>query len=186
MKRSKDAKSSVVQIEDREPPSHLESLISDLTCKDVYRCRRARRELVVMGEQAVPSLVAALTHSKGWTRWEAAKALGQIDGDSATAALVGALEDSNFDIRWLAAEGLIRRGRTALRPLLEALMKNPESVYLREGVHHVLHDIEDTHIRQLSVPLLAGLEDVDSAVLVPRLARALLEAMKRDEAESSP
>ena len=63
-------------------------------------------------------------------------------------------------------------------------MKNPESVYLREGVHHVLHDNEDARVRQLSLPFLASLEDIGSALLVPPLARALLEGLERDGAES--
>jgi HEAT repeat protein len=180
MSRGKRAQGSAARKTGERPTTHMESLMSDLTCKDVFQCRRARRELVLMGEQAVPNLEDALAHRKGWIRWEAAKALGEIEGEAATAALVRALEDRNFDVRWLAAEGLIRRGKLALPPLLRALIKNAESAYLRDGAHHVLHDIQEQQVRKLAEPLLLKLEDVDSAVMVPPMARSLLASIQRE------
>ncbi len=165
------------------PTVYIQSLISDLKCNDVFLCRRARRELVLMGDEAIPYLVDALAHRKGWIRWEATKALGEIQGESATDALVSALKDSNFDIRWLAAEGLIQRGRGALPRLLRALIENSDSVHLREGAHHVLHDSVDARVRSLAQPLLRTLEGVDSAVMAPALARSLLETVERETHE---
>jgi len=182
MSRQKRAEHAPSLVSGDKPSDQIEALISDLKCKDVFQCRHARRELVLIGEQAVPYLTDTLAHRKGWIRWEAAKALGEIPGSSATAALVSALEDKNFDVRWLAAEGLIRRGRDAMPLLLRALIENSESAFLREGVHHVLHDNEDKTLRELSRPLLASLEDVDSSVTVPPLARSLLEAIHRERA----
>ena len=150
-------------------------LINDLTCKDVYKCRRARRALVEMGESAVPYLVDVLNKRKGWVRWEAAKALGQIPGAAATAALVAALGDKNFDVRWLAAEGLISRGREALVPLMQALIKKSDLAWFREGAHHVLFDLSQGNLGELVKPVLEALEKVDSAVEVPSKAEALLD-----------
>lgn len=178
MSKRKEAERAPSPVHGETPSDQIETLMSDLQCNDVFRCRQARRELVLIGERAVPYLTDALAHRKGWIRWEAAKALGEIPGASATAVLVSALEDKNFDVRWLAAEGLIRRGRDALPLLLRAVMQKPESTYLRDGVHHVLHDNEDKKVRTLSGPLLAALEDIDSPVMVPPLARDLLEAVR--------
>ncbi len=104
-------------------------LINDLTCKDVFKCRRARQALVDMGESVVPYLVDALDHRKGWVRWEAAKALGQIPGAAATAALVAALGDRSFDVRWLAAEGLIFRRRSSVNVLTRVLPRLDRDVF---------------------------------------------------------
>jgi HEAT repeat protein len=154
-------------------------LINDLTCKDVYKCRRARRALVEMGESAVPYLVDALNKRKGWVRWEAAKALGQIPGAAATAALVAALGDKNFDVRWLAAEGLIFRGREALVPLMQALIEKSDLAWFREGAHHVLFDLSQGNLGDLVKPVQEALENVDSSVEVPFKARALLDTISK-------
>lgn len=152
-------------------------LLNDLACNDVYRCRRARRELVEMGDFAVPYLVDVLNHRKGWVRWESAKALGQIPGPAATEALVAALGDNNFDVRWLAAEGLIDRGRKALKPLMKALIEGSDSVALREGAHHVLFDLSHGSLREVVLPVLQALEGVEPSVVVPLKARALLDVI---------
>ena len=154
-------------------------LINDLTCKDVYTCRRARKALVDMGESAVPYLVDVLSHQKGWSRWEAAKALGQIPGPAATEALVTALGDNNFDVRWLAAEGLIDRGHEALGLLMKALIEGSDSVVLREGAHHVLFDLSHGNLREVVLPVLQALEEVEPSVEVPLKARAMLDRISR-------
>jgi HEAT repeat protein len=154
-------------------------LINDLMCKDVYKCRRARRELVEMGESAVPYLVDVLNKRKGWARWEAAKALGQIPGPVATDALVAALGDKSFDVRWLAAEGLIPRGREALVPLMQALIEKSDLGWFREGAHHVLFDLSRENLGGLVKPVLEALENVDSSVEVPFKAKALLDTISK-------
>ena len=157
--------------------TNVTPLINDLTCKDVYKCRRARRALVEMGESAVPYLVDVLNNRKGWARWEAAKALGLIPGAVATAALVAALGDKNFDVRWLAAEGLILRGRESLGPLMQALIEKSDLAWFREGAHHVLFDLSQGGFSELVKPVLEALENVDSAVEVPFKAKALLDTI---------
>jgi HEAT repeat protein len=122
-------------------------------------------------------LVEALANRKQWVRWEAAKALGQIGDSAATQTLIKALEDKMFDVRWLAAEGLIRIGRDAVMPLLHALIKRPESTWLREGAHHVLHDMTEGELKKLLEPVLAALEDLDAAIEVPIAAHAALDAL---------
>jgi hypothetical protein len=44
-------------------------------------------------------------------------------------------------VRWVAAEGLIALGPVAETHLLRFLMKNFQSLYIREGAHHILHEI---------------------------------------------
>lgn len=132
---------------------------------------KARHSLVAIGKAAVPLLTKALKSENSLTKWEAAKALGEI-GDPATAAtLVEALEDEDFDVRWLAAEGLTKMNLNALKPLLQALEKCGDSFFLQEGAHHVFHDLAKGALRKFLTPVLAALEGLEPGEEVPWAAR---------------
>lgn len=155
--------------ETKEPS--IETLISTLsTQKDTLR-ESARHTLVAIGKPAVPSLIKALKNKKALIRWEAAKALEEIADPETAPKLVEALEDSDFDVRWLAAEGLIRMNIKGLKPLLEALEHRGDSVLLREGAHHVFHDLAKGELRKCLIPVLASLEALEPGEEVPWLAR---------------
>jgi HEAT repeat protein len=156
----------------------VSSLVEELTCNDVIKCQKARRSLVAVGHQAVPSLVKALKSKKEWVRWEAAKALGQIGDPAAIGALIDALQDEMFDVRWLAAEGLIGIGPRSLVPLLYKLTEQPDSLFLREGAHHVLSEINREDIKSITQPILRALEDIEAPVEVSLAAQAALKSLK--------
>lgn len=157
----------------------IQTLVADLTCDDILKCQKARRELVSQGSAAVDALVEALSSKKAWVRWEAAKALGQIGDKAAVKALVAALEDREFDVRWLAAEALIRIGPAALEPLLVALETHgAKSLTLRRAVHHVLHDMNHGKYDALIKPVMAAVDDVAPAVESPVVARKALEELR--------
>lgn len=153
----------------------METLINDLTCEDIITCQKARRSLVAIGHKAIPSLVKALGSKKNWVRWEAAKALSQIDDPQVIEPLIKALEDRQFDVRWLAAEGLINIGKRAVVPLLKALIANPKSIWLREGAHHILHDMYRSDWDTVLRPVMKSLEDVEPLVEVPFAAKKALD-----------
>lgn len=75
-------------------------------------------------------------------------------------------------------------GREGLAPLLEALEHNSTSVRLREGAHHVLHDLVsrkgmlEPSLRTAIRPILTALNDVEPAVTVPRAAQKALRVLK--------
>jgi len=170
-----------VKSDELDGTTSVDSLVADLGCNDVWKCRRARRALVAMGESAVQPLLDTLLHRKGWARWEAAKALSQIDGFVATEALVQCLDDRSFDVRWIAAEGLIPRGNEALLPLLRKLIDRSDSSWMREGAHHVLHDLTDKDAREMARPVIAALEDVEPSLEVQIAASALLRALEQKQ-----
>jgi hypothetical protein len=157
----------------------IKSLMADLASQDGLVRVRARKSLVGMGNRAVAPLVVALASKKQWVRWEAAKALGQIGDTAATQALIKALEDRMFDVRWLAAEGLISIGHQALVPLLKALLERPDSLWLQEGVHHVLHNLDGGYLNKIIDPVLRALEGFEPSVETPLAARKALEALAR-------
>jgi len=158
----------------------IKSLVADLGSKDGQVRVRARKSLVAIGGQAVKPLVKALSSKKEWVRWEAAKTLGQIGDPAAVQALAKALEDKMFDVRWLAAEGLIAIGRKALIPLLQALMEHPDSLWLREGVHHVLHDVDKEDINEILQPVLGALEGFEPSVEAPLATKIALKALEKE------
>ncbi len=169
----------------------VETLISNLSSDNDGARVRARYALVAMGSAALPSLIKALTSREYLTRWEAAKALGEIGDPEAAPALVRALEDEDFDVRWLAAEGLTQMGIKGLKPLLEALRDRGGSELLLEGAHHVFHDLTKGALRKTLTPVLAALEAIEpgrevpwaatheAGVEVPRAAHYALEMLEK-------
>jgi HEAT repeat protein len=158
-------------------PVTIGALIADLGVKDGMVRERARQSLVAIGGPAVAPLIEALADRNTQMRWEAAKALSQIADPASAPALVSILEDEVFDVRWLAAEGLIALGREALVPLLQTLIEHPDSLWLCEGAHHVLHELSAGGLKEVLRPLLAALEDVEPSVEVPLAAEKALDAL---------
>jgi HEAT repeat protein len=144
----------------------IKSLIDSLCSRDGAVRHKARETLTIIGKEAVRQLIPLLKDPEDDVRWEAAKALADIADARAASALAATLEDRNFGVRWLAAEGLIAIGRDALVPLLKALIKRSDSVWLREGAHHVLHDLSKKGLKGLLTPVLAALEGVDPEIEV--------------------
>ncbi len=171
----------------------MEDLISDLGSHDDVIRVKARRALVAFGKAALPTLIEALKSKHYLMRWEATKALGEIGDPGAAPALVEALEDKAFDVRWLAGEGLIKMNINGLKPLLQALEHQGDSALLREGAHHVFHDLAKGGLRKFLLPVLAALEALEPGkelpwaathemkVEVPWAARRALEILEKEE-----
>ncbi len=164
---------------DQDTSSHIKDLIGALSSYNDLSRVEARKTLVAMGSQAIPFLAEALKDSNSVRRWEAAKALGEIGDPKAAPMLVKALEDQSFEVRWLAAKGLIEMNVKSLKPLFEALIKNADSALLRQGAHHVLHDLAKGELRIYLAPALIALECMDCAVQVPPVASHALNDLAK-------
>jgi HEAT repeat protein len=163
--------------EGQEPttdPARLSTLVSTLRSSDYGERVDARQALEKIWHPAVGPLVELLADPSHQARWEAAKTLVAIADADASPALVEALLDEEFDVRWLAAEALIAIGHDGLEPLLRALEEHPESVWLRQGAHHVLHDLKDPALRELMAPTLDALESLEPEINVIFTAGDLL------------
>lgn len=157
----------------------IESLIKKLENKDGIIRVKAHKALVSKGKAAVFPLVEAMKNKNDWTRWEAAKALAEIGDSTSTQSLIDALEDHEFAIRWLAAEGLIHIGSSSVEPLLKALIHRSDSEWLREGAHHVLHDLRMHKFRSYIGPVISALEDIEPSLKVGIAARSALDAIRQ-------
>jgi HEAT repeat protein len=157
----------------------VKSLITALESKDGVVRVKARRQLVAYKARAVAPLIKTLSNENDWVRWEAAKALSQIANPASIQALLEALADKRFEVRWLAAEGLIRIGRKVVVPFLETLVEHSDSYWLREGIHHVLHDMNRGRLTKVLRPVLAALEGSEPSLEAPLAARGALYVLKQ-------
>jgi HEAT repeat protein len=159
----------------------ITALISKISCGDAEECREdARTQLLAIGSPAVPELLEALRAEKGAARVEIAKLLGQLAEPSTAGALVELLSDDDFDVRWEAIEGLSAIGYDGLEPLVSAIIRNPGSIKLRNGAHHVLHHIASEGYYTLLKPLMMALEGAIPNVEVPAAARKIQNELVRD------
>ncbi len=157
----------------------IQSLVTDLASEEGMVRTKARKQLVAYKSRSVAPLIKALRNKSDYVRWEAAKALGQIGSPASIQELLRALEDKMFDVRWLAAEGLIRVGEKAVVPMLKKLVKHSDSYWLREGIHHVMHDMNKAKFREVLKPVLVALESNEPSLTVPLAARAALNTLTK-------
>lgn len=167
-----------VEMEEKIEPK-IKDLIGLLSSSDDLARTGACKSLITIGSPAVPFLVKALEDPDYLVRWEAAKALSAIGDSTSAEALAQALEDEEFEVRWRAAEGLIKMGASGLRPLLHALIKDGDSVSLREVAHHILHNVEGTELRNCLRPVLIALEGRWPSVEVPAAALRAAESLEK-------
>ena len=176
--RNSATKGSAVSMGKAAKPS-VKSLIADLANEDGIIRVKARRQLVAYKARSVAPLIKTLSNENHWVRWEAAKALSQIANPASIQALLEALSDTEFDVRWLAAEGLVRIGRKTVVPLLKTLVEHVDLYSVREGIHHVLHDMNRGNPDKTLRPVLIALESTDSWSEAPLAARGALDILKK-------
>jgi HEAT repeat protein len=157
----------------------IDALVAALAAEDGAQREKAREDLVSIGKPAVAALAAALKNSHERVRWEAAKALTEIEDPVAVSTLIDALEDASFGVRWLAAEGLIAADQEGLQLLLEALIHHSDSVWLREGAHHVLRTLAtEKDLHDALAPVLDALDAFESVLETPPAAAQALKALR--------
>lgn len=153
----------------------IRELIGTLCAYDARTRHVARQALVMYGVEALPALIKALDAHNWHTRWEAAKALGEIGNPEAAMPLVMMFKDDDTGVRWAAMGSLIRIGRPAVRPLLELLTQEFASARVREGAHHVLHELKNRGmLTEVEEKVFHALKGSSPAVQVPWAAQAAL------------
>jgi len=157
----------------------LDWLMAALASRDPATRRHARHALVRLGEGAVPSLIKALHDRRDQVRWEAAKTLVDIASPAAAPALVTTLRDQESGIRWLAAEALIALGPDGLEPVLQGLVAHSSSAFMREGAHHVLHELAGGPFDTLVLPVLTALDGPSPQDRAPVSANESIEALNK-------
>ena len=158
----------------------VQQLIEMLANADPVEREGARQELVRLGTfEVTAALVGELLDPRPHVRWEAAKALGGLHDPMCASALLDALDDNEADVRWVAAEGLVALGRVGLLAALHGLTKHARSTDFRRSAHHVLHELlHQDESPSVIAPVLAALEQPDSAISAPLAAYRALTLLK--------
>jgi hypothetical protein len=166
-----------------EQTRQVSGLIAALDDSSQQKRREARLKLMAMGQVAMPAILSALFRGPENSRWQAAKALSQLRDPATAPALVKALQDNSFGVRWLAAEGLIGMGCAGLEPLLEGLICEVTSVWLRDGAHHILHALHDNGLEHEACAaaerVLVALEGGEPTAEVPWAAEMALKTLRK-------
>jgi hypothetical protein len=73
--------------------------------------------------------------------------------------------------------GLAAMKLKGLMPLLSALVRHPDSIWLREGAHHVCRELISRESIHEAIPLLKALEHPDPEVSVPIAVYDVMRAL---------
>jgi HEAT repeat protein len=128
----------------------------------------------ISNEQALAVAVDA-----GRTTYEREQAIHQL-GASPTPDvvdhLIKLLEDNDDGIRWAASNALIECGDAALKPLLQALLDQHDSVWLRRGAYRVFHDTKSLKVQQATGDVVKALSGpAAESTTTDAAARALMK-----------
>jgi HEAT repeat protein len=164
------------------------SLIRVIRGYDEYERDKAGRELVKIGEPAVPWMVGLLTHEDVRLRGPAVQILGVIGGKRAIAALFGAMDDEDKEVRGYAVDYLAHIGRPALPFLIKALsaedfdkQQNAAKALEKMGkpaIPGLIKALKDEKIRDDVVDLLGKI----GRPAVPQLIKAMKDKDRRSPA----
>jgi len=142
--------------------------------------KRARETLSLSGEAAVAQLRPLLSSEDKLTRWEAAKCLAALVEPSCVGDFIEQLEDEYSDVRWIAGSGLIALGPRSVSPVLESLVRRPDSPGYRQAARRILRALssENDVLAEIVGPVIDVLDYSDAAVVAARAAGAQ-EALER-------
>lgn len=163
-------------------PSAVPALLHALHDADEQMGSQIFSALVQLGHVAVPGLVEASSSTSAWMRWQCMRALGDICDHRALPVLVRALGDTDHAVAWMGARGLVRFGKTCLRPVLHLLMTTETSPWLAETASFVLHDLyqHDARLKPYLEPVVQSMHGVAYQIATPQEARKALVRLTAD------
>lgn len=161
------------------PYKDTQSLINQLSSNDGFMRIQAREALTCIGKPVILQLVKTLSDANIQLRLEIIKVLEGISDPTTIPILVEQLKYDRAGVRWAAANALIGMGRDAIPALLEALMRDFDSIWLRQSAHHILHVLKDDgKLYDAEENVYDTLEGVEPSVSVPWAAERALEALR--------
>ncbi len=107
-------------------------------------------------EQALA--VAQDTKRSSQDREAAMRSLENKSSDATITAMMKLLSDSDPGVRWTASTTLLSYGDSVLIPLLQALVDQHDSTWLREGAYRVFHDTKSIKVRNATMDVVKALK----------------------------
>ena len=138
-------------------PADIADLVIKLADENGIVRKTTREKLVKLGGEVIPYIHEVTLTENQQLRWEASKILEQIGDERSIPVLISLIIDDESDIRWIAAQGLINIGDASIIPLLRQVKHHSDSIYIREGAHHVLWEVLDDSKRKKFKDLLEAL-----------------------------
>jgi hypothetical protein len=161
------------------PYNDTQSLIKQLSSSDGFQRLQAREALTCIGKPIILELLKTLSIANIQLRWEIIKVLEGINDPTTIPILVQQLKYDNAGVRWAASNALIEMGRDSIPALLEALLHDFDSLWLRQSAHHILHVMKDDgKLYDEEEKVLTALEGVEPSAAVPWAAERALEALR--------
>jgi HEAT repeat protein len=158
----------------------IQEQVAALRSKDASERMHARMRLEKMGKAATPVLIELLNDRNEYVRWEACKALVKIQDPAAAEALVLALDDNTMAVQWLAAEALIALKTDAVVPLLQFLERKFDSIFVRQGAHHILYALErEELLDKETVPVIDALRSLGPGVATALASERALSSIRK-------
>ena len=172
-----DTSTTTPQAEDTAATAEdIRRLVGRLGSEDVVERQQARQSLARIGKVAVPHLLPLLQSDDSRERWEAAKTLVPIGDPAATDALIETFESDDENLRWVAGEALVAIGQPAVDACLNSIIKRISTGFMRQGMHHVMHEFVGTTWGQFLQPVWEALDSAAWSMAGPLAAeRALCE-----------
>jgi HEAT repeat protein len=158
--------------------SIIGGLVKSLSSNISIERHRAREILVSIGKPVIGYLKNSAASRDLKERWEAIKVVAQIKDPSGIPILLAAMDDPEFEIRWIAAEGLIDLGEKCIKPLLIKLIDKNESVFFRNGAHHVLNELKMRGLYTDTAGLISLLKDIKAESFIPIAVRKELDRIR--------
>lgn len=121
----------------------IEQLVEQLCSEQGVERKKARKLLVAYGKKSIGPISKLLNHPKHIDRWEAIKTMEEIGDPKSICFFIQALNDDKSDVRWIAAKGLIKIGFRVVKPLLELVTKDTDSVFVLDSAHHIIYDLRE-------------------------------------------
>jgi HEAT repeat protein len=113
-----------------------------------------------------------------YEREQAIHELGKTPTPDVVNHLIKLLEDNDDGIRWTASSALIECGDAALKPMLQALLDQHDSVWLRRGAYRVFHDTKSLKVQQATEEVIKALNGpAAESMTTDAAARALMKLM---------
>lgn len=88
--------------------------------------------------------------------------------------LIELLETDDPGVRWRSANALAKIGKTALVPLLHALVDKSDSRWMLEGVYHVLRDNRSHEVAKMTEGLRTAMKGPGATIATISAAGELL------------